>query len=96
MDSHSGLDYPNLAVCKVRLQGGAARLRVVLLPKNVREAANAMDIDATPYDFSLGAYWFCMVINIDSVGVAASFIYRTGSKGNSFQSASSLNAFYLL
>lgn len=93
MDSHNGLDYPNLAVCKVRLQGGAATARKkVVLPKSIREAGNAMDIDATPYDFSLGAYWFLMMaISIDSVGVAASFIHRTGSKHNIFQSASRLN-----
>jgi hypothetical protein len=51
---HNGLDYPNLATCRVRLQGGAATSRPpVLLPKAVRAAANAMDIDDSPYDFSL-------------------------------------------
>jgi UBA-like domain len=51
----ASLDYPNLATCKIRLKGGVASARPpVVLPRGVREAASQMNIDDTPYDFSLG------------------------------------------
>lgn len=51
----SSLDYPNLATCKIRLKGGAASARPpVVLPRAVRDAATRMEIDDSPYDFSLG------------------------------------------
>ncbi|KAG7373239.1 UBA-like domain containing protein [Nitzschia inconspicua] len=48
------LDYPNLAICKIRLKGGVASARPpVVLPQAIRDAASQMNIDESPYDFSL-------------------------------------------
>ena len=50
----NGLDYPNLSTCKVRLQGGASTTHPpVSLPRAVRDSATTMDVDTSPYDFSL-------------------------------------------